>query len=94
MGFDDGCGDQHDWQDIFEYVLITGIFLYFTLKCHCLSFVTLITLKNYVFFQIGTTSSSSHDTPEAIDHVGIICFNRLYEYGHSGVKKSNVSIGI
>lgn len=41
-------------------------------------------------FVKGTTSSSSIETPEAIDHVGIICFNRLYEYGHSGIKKSNV----
>ncbi|ODM97222.1 hypothetical protein Ocin01_09459 [Orchesella cincta] len=37
-----------------------------------------------------STSSSSTDTPEAIDHVGIIAFNRLYEYGHNGIKKSNI----
>lgn len=29
--------------------------------------------------------------PEAIDHVGIIVYNRLLEYGHSGVLKSSVS---
>ncbi|XP_035710390.1 uncharacterized protein LOC110853330 isoform X2 [Folsomia candida] len=39
---------------------------------------------------LRSTSSSSSTMPEAIDHVGIIVYNRLLEYGHSGVLKSSI----
>jgi len=52
--------------------------------------VTVDYLINYI--NAGSMSSSSEATPDAIDHVGVIVYNRLYEFGTAGILKSVVII--
>jgi len=40
---------------------------------------------------IEKTSSSSGMVPEAVDHVGIIVYGYLYEYGDQGILKTLVN---
>jgi hypothetical protein len=40
----------------------------------------------------GATSSSSAMVPEAVDHVGIIAYGQLYEFGDLGILRTPITL--